>query len=143
MVCQRCKAENPDTNKFCGSCGAELSAATTAVVPDAVPATESPLVAIPVPGDPGAFYCAKHNKAVTRLRCGRCENPICPKCTVYTPGGTRCRTCARHKIAVRPLGVLNEAGRVIDSVATSRSGNRVWYLALWYFIISLFRGLGE
>src|SRR5258708_1758001 len=107
MVCQRCKTENPDSNKFCGSCGSELVLAVEAV---------------PVPGDSGAFYCAKHKKVVTRLRCGRCEAPICPKCIVYTPGGTRCRACSRHKVAVRPLGMLNEAGRAVESMATSRGG---------------------
>ncbi len=65
--------------------------------------------ACPGGGEDGAWYCGKHTKAVTRLRCGRCETPICPKCTVYTPAGTRCRPCAKNKIAIRPAGLLHGA----------------------------------
>lgn len=122
MACAACGAKQGDGQKFCGQCGAALSAPPT-----------------PVPGDDGAFYCARHPKAVTRLRCGRCEAPICTKCTVFSPAGTRCRACARNKVAVRPAALLHEAGRVVSN-GTSGMGNRVWYMALWYFILSLLRG---
>jgi hypothetical protein len=125
-ACPKCKSDNPDNNKFCGSCGTEMP-----------PAMELR----PVVGEDGAFYCAKHKSVVTRLRCGRCEAPICPKCIVYTPAGTRCRDCSRNRVAVRPMGLLNEAGRVVDNVASSRGANRVWYLALWYLIIEFFERL--
>lgn len=39
--------------------------------------------------------CATHAETETELRCGRCEKPICPKCMIITPGGQRCRECAR------------------------------------------------
>ncbi|MCS6801493.1 MAG: hypothetical protein RMM58_03380 [Chloroflexota bacterium] len=39
--------------------------------------------------------CAEHPAVETYLRCGRCETPICPRCLIYTPVGTRCRACAR------------------------------------------------
>ncbi len=121
MVCSECKAENPDDKKFCGECGRPLEKAA----------------AIAVPGEDGVYYCTKHTKAVTRLRCGRCEAPICPKCTVYTPAGTRCRACAKNKIAVRPAGLLHSAIGTVEGA--SPIGRRVWYLALWYFVLSLFR----
>jgi len=38
--------------------------------------------------------CARHPDVETGLACGRCETPICPRCLVYTPAGTRCATCA-------------------------------------------------
>ncbi len=38
--------------------------------------------------------CARHPGVETALTCGRCDTPICPRCLVYTPGGTRCPTCA-------------------------------------------------
>ncbi len=123
MVCSQCKASAPDNKKFCGECGAAL--------------TKSEAVA--VPGDDGAWYCCRHTKTVTRLRCGRCEAPICPKCTVYTPAGTRCRTCAKNKIALRPAGVLHGAVGAISHAAPG-AGRRVWYLALWYLILSFGRG---
>ena len=42
--------------------------------------------------------CARHPDTETNLRCGRCEEPICPSCMVHTPVGYRCKDCAR----VRP-----------------------------------------
>ncbi|MSQ30801.1 MAG: hypothetical protein EXR64_02080 [Dehalococcoidia bacterium] len=39
--------------------------------------------------------CARHPDVETGLSCGRCGTPICPRCLVYTPAGTRCPTCAR------------------------------------------------
>ena len=124
MVCPGCKAENPDGKKFCGECGAALAA------PEPVPS-------VAVPGEAGAWYCTRHTKAVTRLRCGRCEAPICPKCTVYTPAGTRCRACSKNKIAVRPAGLLHSAVGLVEGA--SPMGRRVWYLALWYVILSFLR----
>lgn len=50
-----------------------------------------------VAGEPGVYWCSRHRKTKTRLRCGRCETPICPKCTVYGPTGARCRDCASHR----------------------------------------------
>lgn len=121
MVCPGCQTANPDGNKFCGGCGANL---------------EKP-VPTAVAGEDGAWYCARHTKVVTRLRCGRCEVPICPRCTVYTPAGTRCRACAKNKIALRPAGVLHSAVGAVEGA--SPIGRRVWYLALWYFILSFLR----
>ncbi len=114
MNCFQCKAANPDGKKFCGECGGALKATEAAAVP----------------GGDGELYCAKHTKAVTRLRCGRCEAPICPKCTVYTPAGTRCRPCSKNKIALRPAGVLHSAASLAANAAPG-IGRRVWYLALW------------
>ncbi len=123
MTCSQCRAVSPVGKKFCGECGSELKE------------TE----AIAVPGGDGEYYCAKHPKAVTRLRCGRCESPICPKCTIYTPAGTRCRPCSKNKIALRPAGVLHSAVRLAANAAPG-VGHRVWYLALWYLILSFLRG---
>lgn len=53
--------------------------------------------ALQVPGEDGVCFCARHKTTQTRLRCGRCEKPICPKCTVYGPTGTRCGDCASNR----------------------------------------------
>lgn len=45
--------------------------------------------------DGGTVTCARHPDFETALACGRCETPICPRCLVYTPGGTRCPDCAQ------------------------------------------------
>jgi len=40
-------------------------------------------------------YCANHKGTETALRCGKCDKPICGRCVIFTPVGTRCRQCAR------------------------------------------------
>ncbi len=40
-------------------------------------------------------YCINHPRVETRLRCNRCNAPICPKCAVRTPVGFRCPQCVR------------------------------------------------
>lgn len=41
--------------------------------------------------------CARHPDIETELRCGKCEQSICPKCLVQTPVGARCPQCAALK----------------------------------------------
>jgi len=41
--------------------------------------------------------CARDPDVDTDLTCGRCGTPICPKCLVQTPVGSRCRKCAGLK----------------------------------------------
>jgi len=38
--------------------------------------------------------CKRHPRRETNLYCGKCGDPICPKCLVQTPVGARCPTCA-------------------------------------------------
>lgn len=60
--------------------------------------TETPNYdALQVPGEPGVWFCARHQTTQTRLRCGRCEKPICPKCTNMGPVGARCRDCLSNR----------------------------------------------
>lgn len=40
-------------------------------------------------------FCANHPDIETSLRCNRCEKPICPKCSILTPTGYRCKECVR------------------------------------------------
>jgi hypothetical protein len=44
-----------------------------------------------------AKRCARHPETETMLSCGRCGDPICPKCMVHTHVGARCPTCAQVK----------------------------------------------
>jgi hypothetical protein len=39
--------------------------------------------------------CATHPDVETSLRCGKCGEPICPRCMVQTPVGARCPDCAK------------------------------------------------
>src|SRR3954451_3122364 len=45
----------------------------------------------------GTLRCARHPGVETVLRCGRCETPICPRCSIATPVGARCPSCAQVK----------------------------------------------
>lgn len=45
-----------------------------------------------------AGRCARHPNVETNLRCGRCNDLICPRCLVQTPVGARCPDCARVKL---------------------------------------------
>ncbi|HEY8238783.1 MAG TPA: hypothetical protein VIF63_05050 [Candidatus Limnocylindrales bacterium] len=43
--------------------------------------------------DDGRMFCYRHPDRETWLRCGRCDQPICTKCSVQGPVGSRCRQC--------------------------------------------------
>ncbi|MBI3946401.1 MAG: hypothetical protein HY321_10820 [Armatimonadetes bacterium] len=94
---------------------------------------------MPVPDDPGAFYCERHKSVSTRVRCSRCGAPICPRCMVPAPVGIQCRKCASQRAPLRPRGVIHAAGRTISAGAAG-AGRAVWYLSLWAFLISIVRG---
>lgn len=59
--------------------------------------TANPAAAYEVPDEPGVYWCPRHKGVKTRLRCGRCEKPICPKCTVMGWTGARCKDCASNR----------------------------------------------
>lgn len=42
-------------------------------------------------------YCPRDPGVETNLRCGKCGQPICPRCLVQTPVGARCRECAAER----------------------------------------------
>lgn len=52
------------------------------------------------PFDETDLRCAYHPDTPTRLRCGKCGKPVCPKCVVSTAVGQRCRDCARARPSV-------------------------------------------
>ncbi len=122
MDCGKCGAANPEGKKFCGDCGAAV------VQGDAPVAAAAASV---------AHYCFRHKKEETRVTCGRCERPICPRCMVHGPAGVRCGDCARNRVPIRPRGVLHSAGQQLE-----QNGPRtVWYLAMWAMIVSFFSGM--
>ena len=93
--------------------------------------------ALNVPGEPGVYFCARHKNVKTRLRCGRCEKPICPKCTQYGPTGARCGDCASnrssHMYQVGPLQFLMAfAVAVAISVVASFAVGFVGFFVLFY-----------
>ena len=49
----------------------------------------------PIENDEGALRCYRHPNNPTRLRCNRCDRPICTQCATATSVGLRCPECAR------------------------------------------------
>ena len=45
--------------------------------------------------------CLRHSDIASNLRCGRCDDLICPQCMVQSPVGARCPDCA--KIGQAPI----------------------------------------
>jgi ribosomal protein L40E len=107
MFCQKCNARNEDDKKFCGECGVKLEPR-----PDP----------IAVEGQEGAYYCSRHPKNPTLIRCGRCETPICQKC-----------------VALRPRGVAHEVAKGVSNVANS--GRGFWLFSLWAMILRFISNL--
>jgi hypothetical protein len=120
MRCSKCGTENTQEANFCPKCGAKF-----------VPRED-----IAVANDPGAFYCFKHKREVTRVTCGKCEKPVCTKCMVIGSAGVRCQECARNKVATRWRGVAHDLGSGIGRV----DGRKVWYLYIAAMIARMFGG---
>lgn len=116
IVCPRCGKENEDGNLYCGRCGIEI--ATVSAPPQE--AGES-------------LFCYKHRKEPTRLRCGRCERPICTRCARIGPAGPRCPDCARVQTPVSFRGVAHDVLRTIR--APFRGGVYSWYLIILILVI--------
>jgi hypothetical protein len=43
--------------------------------------------------DAGTFPCSNHPYKKTRLRCNKCNRPVCKDCIQLTPVGYRCKQC--------------------------------------------------
>lgn len=66
---------------------------------------------------PAPTMCARHPDVETGLACGRCETPICPRCLVYTPAGTRCPVCANiGRPKMYTLGALDYAKAIVTAL---------------------------
>ena len=92
--------------------------------------------------------CARHPEIETNLRCGKCGQPICPKCLVQTPVGARCRDCARlYKLPtyrVPALYYLRAAGAALVMAVIS---GLIWsiisaFMPFFYLNIILAAGVG-
>ena len=71
---------------------------------------------IQVEGEKGAFYCYRHRREKTRLRCGKCGRAICTSCAVIGAAGPRCPECARNRTPIRARAVAHEAKVAVRNV---------------------------
>lgn len=96
--------------------------------------------------DSGEMQCARHPKVETRLACGRCETPICPKCMVMTDVGARCPDCApARKLPQFELGPLMILRALGASLVAGAALGAAWGLLLpeiGFFMIFLGIGVG-
>ena len=76
--------------------------------------------------DGGPLYCYRHPKSETYVRCGRCDQPICPKCAVQGPVGFRCRTCGLVKSST--LASFTPQQLVLGMLVSLGGGLLVGYL---------------
>lgn len=107
---------------------------------------------IPTPEAP--LRCAEHPDVETYLRCGRCETPICPRCLIYTPVGTRCRACARlRKLPTYDVRSGTYLVAALTALALSLGFGLLWavlvllgfgagFFSLW-IVLFLGYGIGE
>src|SRR4051794_30384093 len=76
-----------------------------------------PAIGQNAPAGPGPWPCASDPAVETYLRCGRCEKPICPRCLIQTPVGSRCRQCAQLRrlpmFVLGPLDYLKAIGAAL------------------------------
>lgn len=119
MNCPRCGKENDSSNEFCGKCGLRFAD-----------------VAAPVTSTDETVFCFKHKRESTHLRCGKCDRPICTRCVVMSPAGVRCKDCARHSVAFRPMAMVHNAQLTLRGLF--RQGP--YTLWIWFLIISMLLG---
>ena len=79
------------------------------------------------------MQCAIHPDVETNLRCGKCGQPICPKCLVQTPVGARCPKCAN----VRKLPVFEVSGVFYLRAIGAGLGISAVMGALWWYVAGL------
>jgi len=77
-VCPKCGSQQPMTQKFCGSCGADMTVA---------PATGKPCIKCGKPVAAGLKFCGE---------CGSPQTLTCPSCKAENPGNLKfCGSCGK------------------------------------------------
>src|SRR5688572_12106627 len=74
----------------------------------------------------GPMRCAADPGVETYLRCGRCEKPICPRCLIQTPVGSRCRDCAQlRKLPMFQVGAIDYLRAIGGGLAAGLAGGLI------------------
>ena len=89
-------------------------------------------------GDDGQMFCYRHPATETWLRCGRCDRPICNKCAVQGPVGSRCRECG--KIANDPLTTFTPRQLVLGTVVALLGGAAGGFISAYIGFFSIIVG---
>ena len=92
--------------------------------------------------DDAAMYCYRHPDRETRVRCGRCDRPICTRCAMQGPVGFRCRQCGT--LAFDPLTSLTPSqialGFLVSGGLAGVAGFLASYVGVFGILISFFGG---
>lgn len=95
------------------------NARPTGAAPGAGPEETPPPTLQSVTAPAGPWRCAADPNVETYLRCGRCEKPICPRCLIQTPVGSRCRDCAQLRrppmFDIKPIGYVRAVGAALGA----------------------------
>ena len=71
--------------------------------------------------------CTIHPSVETVLKCGKCGQPICPKCMVETPVGARCPACAQvHKSPVYSVSTSHYFKTIGTALGMSIACGLLW-----------------
>jgi hypothetical protein len=85
--------------------------------------------------------CAAHPETETNLKCGKCGQPICPKCMVQTPVGARCPDCAKlYKLPTYRVPAMYYLRAAGTALGVAIAGGIIWGLInglMPFFYLSL------
>jgi hypothetical protein len=88
------------------------------------------------------LFCYRHRDRETWIRCGRCDQPICPSCAMQGPVGFRCRECGTP--AFDPLTSFTARqivlGALVSLVAGSFAGLVASRVGFFGVFIAFFAG---
>ncbi|HCV27924.1 MAG TPA: hypothetical protein QGI07_08655 [Dehalococcoidia bacterium] len=81
-----------------------------------------------------AAYCPRDPETETNLRCGRCEELICPNCLIHTEVGSRCPDCAQ----IRTLPMFEASSGELGKAAAAGFGTAIVVGIASGFILGVF-----
>ena len=91
-------------------------------------ATNPPDTTGPVLDDSGLLPCAGHPGTLTRLRCSRCDRPICGRCAIPATVGQHCPWCVAEARRSAPK-IRSTMGATAPGVVAIVAVNAAFYLA--------------
>jgi len=89
--------------------------------------------------------CVRHPDVETNLTCGKCGDPICPKCMVQTPVGARCPKCANlRKLPVFEVPATYYLRAVAAGLVSAGALGAVWAFIPFagFFVLIIGAALG-
>ncbi|OGO20625.1 MAG: hypothetical protein A2144_03035 [Chloroflexi bacterium RBG_16_50_9] len=92
--------------------------------------------------------CVNHPEIETNLRCGKCGQPICPKCMVTTPVGARCPKCAKlYQLPTYRVSTIFYFRAIVTALGVAVITGIIWgaisiFIPFFYLNLVLAAGTG-